>query len=285
MARIYVRLKYFVAAYVRKTYGDGDDLAQEIVINPYSKAAGHLSRMMCNSSSKIVGNCFCERQWQRMMRGECIQPDADQFMVQPRDTREWLTEREVCQLSGIEPMRGEEMGEYICVSAPDMIMRKGEPVRTNGQWQLMQDAANDFIEGLEYDFDRAMFDFIDESLTNARTKGQKRYMRDAMEGFMATFDIRNCFDDREKRCLQRRYYRYMREKLQQDENVDYHTGKELTKHSLDAANRGKRIRCADDGLEYDSIHSAASAYGLGYQALWNSVRRGYRCGGKMFVLV
>lgn len=286
MARIYLRLKHFVASYVRKVYGDGDDPSQTIRLNKYSRAAMHLERMQCNVADKVVANCFCERQWKRMTAGESIERDADNWMVTPRDEREWLTEAEVCRLSGIEPMRGEEMGEYVCIDAPSVIIRQdGTQMQTNGQWQLMADAASDLISELDEDFDRAMFEFVDNCMALAKAKGQKRYANDAMEAFMTSLNIRNCDDDREKRCLKRRYYRYMRDKMLIDEDDDFHTGKELQKREAYVANNARKVICEDDGEIYASIYAAARHYGLRYRTLWECLKKGYKCRGMRFAMV
>lgn len=287
MPKIYLRLKHFVAAYARKVYGAGnEDVGQALTLNQYARTASHLNRLQCNVADKIVPNCFCERQWTRMMRGENIERDADNWMITPRDEQEWLTEAEVCRLSGIDPMRGEEMGEYVAINAPSSITKpNGEQMQTNGQWQLMHDAASDLIDALDEDFDRAMFEFVDNCMAMAKAKGQKRYMRDALEAFMTSLDIRNCDDDREKNCLKRRYYRYMRDKMLIDENDDYHTGKELQKREAYVANNAISVLCEDDGEVYDSIHAAAKQYGLRYKTLQEALRRGTKCGGKRFVVV
>ena len=296
MPKIYLRLKHFVASWARHNYGGGpDDPGREINIAKMPEAAKLLTLVQMNVNDKVVPQCYCERQWQRMMRGEHIARNSDAFMVEVRDDQQFLTESEVCQLAGVEPLRGEEMGDFVCIGIPDAVLRpNGKTVNTNSQWQLMHDAACQLIDLIEAEFDFALFTYIDQSEREAQKKNLDRYTSDALEAFMSRNDIRNCADDREKRCLWRRYYRYLERDVRRTADSDaddmadeeFYTGKERqrdtrTRHTILA----KRVLCVDTAETFPSLHEAARAYQLSYDALRKSLRRNTRCGGRKFELV
>src|SRR5215469_12639185 len=45
----------------------------------------------------------------------------------------------------------------------------------------------------------------------------------------------------------------------------------------------RRVRCLDTGMEFDSLKEAAAWLGASTQRLADSMRRGFKCRGKMFV--
>lgn len=289
MARIYLRLKHFVAAYVRKRYGAGvADLSAGVTLRAGSDAANVLQLMQQNVADKIVPGCFCERQWQRMLRGEHIDPQADDFMTAVRDPNDYLTEREVCELAGIEPLRGEEMGEYVAINIPQEARnREGDIMRTNGQWQLMHDAASELAHLLSEEFDEALYDYICNCLRDAKSRKTERALQDALEGFMLHYNIRNCADDREKKTLKRRYYRFI-DGLRTDEpddDIEFSSGRDRHVELVTRCNQAKTVLCADDDKRYPSILAASRAYGLGYDAMKKALKRDTRCGNRKFILV
>lgn len=291
MSKIYLRLKHFVASWARHNYGGGPTAPDhEINVSKIPDAAQLLTLAQCNVNDKVVPQCFCERQWLRMMRGEHIARNSEFFMVEVRDDREWLTEAEVCHLAGVDPMRGESMGDYVCIGLPDeIVLHNGTTSSTNSQWQLMRDAANQLIDLIDQAFDHALFDYIDQSVRDAKRQNLERFTSDALEAFMNRNDIRNCTDDREKRCLWRRYYRYLEANKYQhtewvDMDEDFYTGKERHREDMKQACKRKSIMCIDTGEVFDSIHEAATRYSVGYSALRMAIKRGTRCAGKEFVL-
>lgn len=292
MPKIYLRLKHFVAAWARHNFGGGpNDPGRELNVGNISPEAGKLLAMaQCNVNDKVIPQCYCERQWQRMMRGEHIARNADVFMAEVRDETQFLTEAEVCKLAGVEPLRGESMGEFVCIGIPGEIMQpNGTPSSTNSQWQLMRDTAARLIDVIDAAFDAALFDYIDQSVREAKRQNLDRFTSDALEAFMTRNDIRNCTDDREKRCLWRRYYRYLEANKDQGNDTDdmdeeFYTGKERQREAVKRPSQKKHIMCIDTGEIFDSILEAATKNDVGYSALRMAIKRGTRCAGKEFVL-
>ena len=292
MPKNYLRLKHFVASWARHNFGGGPNAPEyELNVSKISPEAEKLLTMaQCNVNDKVVPQCYCERQWQRMMRGEHIARNADFFMAEVRDETEWLTEAEVCELAGVEPLRGESMGEFVSIGIPSEIMQpNGSSSITNSQWQLMRDAASRLIDVIEAAFDAALFDYIDQSVREAKRQNLDRFTSDALEAFMTRNDIRNSTDDREKRCLWRRYYRYLeanKEEVNDTDDMDetFYTGKERQREAANRPSQKKHIMCIDTGEVFDSILEAAAKYEVGYSALRMAIKRGTRCAGKEFVL-
>lgn len=292
MPKIYLRLKHFVASWARHNYGGSpDDPGRELNIAQIADAEKVLSLVQMNTNDKVVPQCYCERQWLRMMRGEHIARNSDAFMMDVRDERIFLTEAEVCELAGVEPLRGESMGDYICISIPNEVTKSnGKTISTNSQWQLMHDAACRLIEIIETEFDYALFGYIDQSVRDAQKKNMERYTSDALEAFMSRNDIRNSTDDREKRCLWRRYYRYLeregiKEQSDEDPDEEFYTGKERQRELAKRRPKRQHIICIDTGEVFDTMLEAAQKYELGYSALRMAIKRNTRCGGKQFELV
>lgn len=291
MPKIYLRLKHFVASWARHNYGGSpDNPGRELNIAQIADAEKVLSLVQMNTNDKVVPQCYCERQWLRMMRGEHIARNSDAFMMEVRDERIFLTEAEVCNLAGVEPLRGESMGDYICISIPNEVTKSnGKTIATNSQWQLMHDAACRLIDIIETEFDYALFGYIDQSVRDAQKKNLERYTSDALEAFMSRNDIRNCADDREKRCLWRRYYRYLeregiKEQSDEDPDEEFYTGKERQRELAKRRNKRQHVICIDTGEVFDTILEAAQKYELGYSALRMAIKRNTRCGGKQFEL-
>lgn len=292
MPKIYLRLKHFVASWARHNYGlNGDDPGRELNVAQIPHALEVLNLVQFNVNDKVVPQCYCERQWNRMMRGEYIAKDSDNFMVDVRDERLFLTEAEVSRYAGVEPLRGESMGEFVCISIPHEVPdQNGNTVRTNSQWQLMHDAACRLYDIITGKFDEALFDYIETSIRDARKKDIDRYTNDALEVFMSLNDIRNCTDDREKNCLRRRYYRIKDRAAVKEEDAtfaaqiedEYYTGKERHREDSRCSNQRKPVICIDNGEIYESIFHAAQHFGFGYSTLRMALKRGTRCKGMTF---
>lgn len=290
MSHIYLRVKHFVAAWLRHNYGGGpDDPGKPINIGHMTAALEILNLVQCNVNDKVIPHCFCERQWMRMMRGEHISRDYDDFMCEVRDQNIFLAESEVCALAGVEPMRGESMGEYVCIAIPSEVRTSNGTAITNSQWQLMHNAASKLADLLDEAFDDALFDYIDRSVRAASKLNMDRYTSDALEAFMSRNDIRNCTDDREKRCLWRRYYRYMERNGQSSDapeaDDEFFTGKERQRSQRNTSSQDKAVMCCETGQQWPSIWQAAKEMGVGYSALRMSIKRGYKCGGFSWSLV
>ena len=294
MPKIYLRVKHFVAAWARHNYGgSADDPGRELNLAQIHDALMVLNLVQMNTNDKVIPQCYCERQWARMMNGEHIAKDSDVFLVDVRDKNVFLTEQEVCEYAGVEPMRGDGMGDYVCIPIPDEVYdRQGQPHRTNSQWQLMHDAAVRLEDILTAAFDDALFDYIDQSLRDAKKMNMDRYTSDALEAFMSRNDIRNCADDREKRCLWRRYYRYLEREVAKNakdaEDADamdeeFYTGKERRRQRERRANSGRAVMCLQTGKQWPSIFTAAHDQGIGYTTLYMAIKRGTRCRGMQYV--
>lgn len=229
MANFYLRVPHYVASYFRNR-----DQQKPIQVGGVIKIDASSSLFPCLSSMIFSNNnesimphgCFCERQWRRMMRGTRIyttKPGAELPPSPSSKTKgEYLADTDVSALSGVASRNDEGVNEYLCIRLPEEVYANGRISKTNGQWQLTNAGAKRMAAQMTDEFWRIFFVYMDRDREWCVGHGVERSILDAIERFMAKYDIRNSSDNKEKMTLKRNYYRKRKTSNFSDEDFVEH---------------------------------------------------------------
>lgn len=231
MANIYVRVPHYIASYLR-TRIESSPLAPDEPIRMDFSDPWYIEFLMhadANLRNDVNLDCFSERQWITMRRGEAIVfknamiPDIAR---KKKDQRLHLYE--IYQLAGRPDLvRRDENGtflpdteypdEYVAFQMPKVIVRRGREVRVLGDWYLR--SSHEFIDALRLQFKMVYVKFMaqDQYYSNAlaaigaraeltmapgeiqRIKSRARM--ESIDRFMLRYDIRP--GDRERETLKK----------------------------------------------------------------------------------
>lgn len=209
MANVYLRLPKYVASFIRnKRESDPIAVGQSIVIEPTSYLyMDFIHGLTVNTGNTVSSNhCFCEKQWQRMMKGYSIKCEHLRRNVRLLDDRIdqlTLTDSEVSLLSGVRRPKGEVSGEYLCLRIPPEVRRGDRMIATNGHWQLSHNAASTIRTLMTDEFWRGFISFMNRGKQYCAENRVIFSNMEYIERFMARYDIYNGADNKMRNNLKR----------------------------------------------------------------------------------
>lgn len=213
MSNVYIRVPKYVASYLRnKSEVCPIGVGEPISIDPTSYLyMDFIHGLAVNTGNTISANhCFCEKQWQRMMRGYSIERKnlrRNIRLLSDRMDQLTLTDDEVALLSGVKRPKGEVGGEYICLRIPPEVRRGDRMVSTNGHWQLSHNAASTVRSLMAEEFWRCFLSFMKRGKQYCIENRTTFVTMDYIERFMARYDIYNGPDNRMRNNLKRNLHR------------------------------------------------------------------------------
>lgn len=223
MARMYVRVPHYVAAYYRnrnerKPVAVGGSVSLENEPQLYDMLLYGLVR---NPREEIVKEgCFCDRMWRKMMRGQSlVSNNKGKRTSIKRNPKEMLTDAEIRELCQLPAAHNEEADEYLCIELPPYIYRNGMQIAIDGQWQLRSRTLQTFCGAMRKSFWNTCMTYIEEFLSAGKKQGYKHSVMEGIERFMMRYDIRSNESNKEKMTLKRNYYRQLR--YRQQHRFDY----------------------------------------------------------------
>ena len=209
MANVYIRLPKYVASYIRnKMESSPIAVGEPISIDPTSYLyMDFIHGLTVNTGNTVSSNhCFCEKQWQRMMKGLSIERKnlrRNVCLLSERIDQLTLTDDEVTLLSGVNRPKGEASGEYLCLRIPPEVRRSGKLIQTNGHWQLSHNATSTIRSLMTEEFWRCFLSFMDRAKLYCIANHTTFVTIDYIERFMARYDIYNGPDNRMRNNLKR----------------------------------------------------------------------------------
>lgn len=229
MANFYLRLPHYVASYFRNKDKQKEiPVNQPVVIDRFDPLWCLFSAMLRrNSVEEIVRNgCFCQHQWERMMRGEYLYPNAGHYPFSDDSSapaeRITLKDDEVWHMAGLLPQKNKDACEYLCIAIPEEMELDGALCRTDEYWQLRQVGAYRMAAAMNAEFWRACLLYIDKDYDWCLARNIDRALMDALERFMERYNIRNSPENREKSTMKRNLYRKMKNyRFNEDDFVEH----------------------------------------------------------------
>lgn len=229
MATFYLRVPHYVASYFRNKDSDKPIPVGGVLLIEQTERLWVIitSMIHLNRVSNIVRcGCFCERQWNMMMKGSRLFASNKQCAIDltlfSKEERLSLSDFEVSELSGISKCKGDDSGEYVCIKMPKEVYINGKWHKTNDLWQPLKQGAMDMISEMTREFWRAFFVYMDRDRDWCLVNKVERSLMEGIERFMARYDIRNSPDNREKKTLKRNYYRKRKSyKFNSDDFVEH----------------------------------------------------------------
>lgn len=209
MANLYLRLPKYVASYIRnKREYAPIGVGEPVIIDPTSYLyMDFIHGLTVNTYSTVSEkHCFCEKQWQRMMKGYSIERDKlrrNVRLLTDRIDQLTLTDDEVSLLSGTKRPKGEVSGEYLCIRIPPEVRRGDRMVSTNGHWQLSHNAASTVRSLMTDDFWRGFLSFMSRGKQYCIENHTHFVSMEYIERFMARYDIYNGIDNKMRNNLKR----------------------------------------------------------------------------------
>ena len=231
MANSYVRVPHYIASYLRMRIESspvpvGTPLRMDFGDPWYIEFIQHAD---ANLRNDINLDCFSERQWITMRRGDPLTVKAGMMIdIGKKRKDQPLALREIYMLAGRQDLvRYDEDGnpqpdseypdEYVAFQMPKTIVRRGREVRIQGDWYLR--SSYEFIDALRLQFKMVYVKFMaqDQYYSNAlaalgtraelntapgeiqRIKSRARM--ESIDRFMLRYDIRQ--GDRERDVLKK----------------------------------------------------------------------------------
>lgn len=214
MANLYLRVPHYVASYLRnKDRNDPLEVGSVIALNQSERVWVDFCEGLYPNLNLNINRayCFCQKQWNTMMDGYSLLDKATGKrrvkVLTERFDQLTLDDKEVQKLSGLSIPRGDDSGEYICITIPREALRYGKVVPTNANWQLRDSTANTVRNHLVNEFWRALYAYVDKARDKSESSGKDFVFIEVLESFMERYDIRCSPDMHERAALKRNYNR------------------------------------------------------------------------------
>lgn len=214
MPNLYLRVPHYVASYLRnKDRNDPLEVGSVIALNQSERVWVDFCEGLYPNLNLNINRayCFCQKQWNTMMDGYSLLDKATGKrrvkVLTERFDQLTLDDKEVQKLSGLSIPRGDDSGEYICITIPREALRYGKVVPTNANWQLRDSTANTVRNHLVNEFWRALYAYVDKARDKSESSGKDFVFIEVLESFMERYDIRCSPDMHERAALKRNYNR------------------------------------------------------------------------------
>ena len=181
MPHIYILLPKHIAHWVRHLGKDAPlSVGAAVSFDGSSRISAIIAESLYSNDNEVVlpERCFCERQWRHLMQRR------------PRSVQgTWPTSAEVDALAGVRSHRKMAQHEYLRIKLPAEVVRHGNTLRINGQWQLGCDGARHLKKQLETEFMEAYQKHIEKYRENCADKGILFRLTQARRSFLAAIGI------------------------------------------------------------------------------------------------
>ena len=195
MARCYIRVPTYVAAYIRNRDAENRIQPGGEVSFPEVSVVGWLicRGLRDNAEGAARGiESFSEKQFSDIKR-IC-------------GGKENLSDTDVMDALGVHK-KVKKKGEYLCVSLPRELDRMGVRYRITSTWFIKPAYVSAIVKALTQEFWNEFIAYMARDKEWAMANGQKRATLDGIERFLERYDIANDKSDIVKENMKRNYYR------------------------------------------------------------------------------
>ena len=181
MPHIYILLPKHIAHWVRHLGKDAPlSVGAAVSFDGSSRISAIIAESLYSNDNEVVlpERCFCERQWRHLMQRR------------PRSVQgTWPTSAEVDALAGVRSHRKMAQHEYLRIKLPAEVVRHGNTLRINGQWQLGCDGARHLKKQLETEFMEALSKHVKAYAERCEQEGTRFVIQRALDLFALSIEI------------------------------------------------------------------------------------------------
>ena len=188
MANIYVRMPWYVAAFMRGRDEENQLTEwQPMKFGEYTEAYDIMARdLRYMDEARLSELCYSQKGWQNIVKGKTA---GGGKIIINRDAQQWPTAREICLLCCKEPTGRQLSNDYLCIEIPKEVYYNRSVHRTNSCYALSYDGAKKLADLMYGEYCRYFTKWMahEEQFCQARHIPRKRNVM--VERFLVQFNI------------------------------------------------------------------------------------------------
>lgn len=208
MATIYVRMPWYVAAFVRGR----DEEHQLSEWEPIKYSTYHpIYRIMEQdlrymSENRLSVQCLSQKGWQNVVKGK--KPGGGKALL-VREPTQWPTAGEMCALWGKSTTGRQLSNDYLCIEIPKVVYYNRENHRTNSCYALSYDGAKKIERRLYAEYCSTFYKWMENEQATCRREHIDRKRNVMVERFLVQYNI-FIDDEAQMETLRRMSYKWMK---------------------------------------------------------------------------
>lgn len=188
MANVYVRVPWYVAAFMR---GRDEEMQltewQPMKFSEYSQEYHIISGdLRYIDEARLSDLCFSQRGWQNLLKGKAA---AGGKVILNRNPQVWPTARELCVLRRKEPTGRQLSNDYLCIEMPKEVYYNRSVHRTNSCYALSYDGAKKLADLMYGEYCRTFTMWLEHEEQMCRARHIPRKRNVMVERFMVQYNI------------------------------------------------------------------------------------------------